>query len=81
MCTALSSLVTRVQAALTSRGALERDRIAACPPMPLVKGSGKEPTTAGMVSVALQSCRSHQMWSPACTAVVAAPLEACTPLT
>ena len=41
--------------------------------MPLVNGSGKEPTTAGIDSAALQSWRSHQTWSPLCSLVSAAP--------
>ena len=34
------------------------------PPRPCTNGSGKDPTTAGIESVALQSCRSHQIRSP-----------------
>ena len=51
------------------------------PPTPWTNGSGNDPTTAGIESVAVQSWRSHQIRSPRWTAVVAAPCGAWTPLT
>ena len=51
------------------------------PAIPRWNGSGNEPTTAGIESVAVQSCRSHHTRSPSCSAVAAAPFGASTPLT
>src|SRR5262249_18746516 len=51
------------------------------PLLPCTNGSGNDPTTAGTESVALQSCRSHQIRSPRWTAVLAAPILAWIPLT
>ena len=58
-----SSADTRLQAAPTSaaHSSVVGKRL---PPIPLVNGSGNDPTTAGIESVARQSCRSHQIRSP-----------------
>ena len=50
------------------------------PPTPCTNGSGNEPTTAGIESVARQSCRSHQIRSPRCTAVRGGALRGLDPV-
>src|ERR1700729_4167954 len=76
---ALSSAATCLHASGTS-GAHSSVVGSRRPLTPCTNGSGNEPTTAGTSSVAVQSCRSHQIRSPACTAVLAAPILASIPL-
>src|SRR6185437_9737177 len=76
---ALSSAATCLHASDTS-GAHSSVVGSRRPLLPCTNGSGNDPTTAGTESVALQSCKSHQMRSPRCTAVPAAPTLAWIPL-
>ena len=78
-CSAFSALVTRLQRRAHVGAALERGRIALAADA-VGERLGEGADDRGDVSVALQSCRSHQMWSPACTAVVAAPLRGLHPV-
>ena len=60
--------------------ALER-RGQPAPLEPMHERLGKRADHGGTSSVAVQSCRSHQIRSPRCTAVLAAPTLASIPLT
>jgi hypothetical protein len=72
--------VTSSQAvvALVAQATVTGSRLPAAPER---KGSGNEPTTAGIDMAAPHSWRSHQMRSPGCRAVAAAPRPASMPLT